>query len=204
MFILGITGGIGSGKTLVCKVLQTFGAAIFSADDQVKRLYEEDEAVKAYVVHRFGASVYVANRLQTKVLAQIVFKDKAAMEDLNRMIYPVLWRKFERWQAAVDGDFAVMDAALLCESGFHEKMMFIANVYAPKNLRIERILRRNPDMNEQDIEQRMQFQWTDAQRRRYADCTIINDGNIALLPQILSLHAMLKARRSALCANLCA
>jgi dephospho-CoA kinase len=188
MVTVGITGGMGSGKSLICEVLQTLGIPVFFADDEVKKIYNEDADLRQSLINRYGERVYKDNVLQTKALAQIVFNNSEALAQLNALVYPALQQRFEQWQTQQQAAYAAMEAALLCESGMYAQMNVVVNVVAPENVRIARVLQRNKGMTEQEVRRRMSYQWNDEQRSKFARFTIVNDGEMALLPQILTLH----------------
>jgi dephospho-CoA kinase len=193
MLIIGITGGIGSGKSLICKVLRTFGIPVFYTDDEVKRMYDEDADLQCRLSQQFGSDILQNNHLRSNVLARIVFNDINALDALCNLVYPALWQRFCRWTAAQNAPCIVMEAAMLCESNFYSQMSLVVNVSAPENIRISRVLRRNTGLTEHDIRQRILRQWTDEQRNEYSHITIINDNQTAILPQILALLTNIKS-----------
>jgi len=192
MLYIGITGGMGSGKTVVCKIWQTFGVPIFDADAQTKLLYNTCSMLQDQLMARFGFALYRDGVLQTQVLAQLIFRDAYARMELAKLVYPLLWQRFEQWSMEQNSKLVAMEAALLCESGFRDKMSFVVNVTAPQPLRIERVRGRNPHLSTQDILQRMQCQYSEEVRTQSSNFTIINDGIYALLPQILKLNDRLR------------
>jgi dephospho-CoA kinase len=187
MLKIGITGGIGSGKSMICRALQTFGIPVFYADNEMKLLYGEDAIIRRYLTQRYGMTIFADGRIQAGSLARILFADMAALSELNSMAYPALWQRYERWLQSVRSDACAMEAALLCESGFAAKMDMVVNVTAPDEVKLARVLRRNPECLPRDILRRMRCQWSDAQRASHAGFTINNDGRQAVLPQILTL-----------------
>ena len=193
MFIAGITGGIGSGKSLICRVLRTFGVPVFCADEQVKQMYNSSHSLQQQLIQRFGAGIYQNGSIQTSALAHIVFEDDTALAEVEAMVYPILQTRFEQWRRERSAEgigAAAFEAALLCESGFYKQMSMLVNVAAPENIRTARAQARG-GASADEVRQRMRRQWSDEQRGRYADFTIINDNQTALLPQILTLHTKL-------------
>ncbi|MDR3222907.1 MAG: dephospho-CoA kinase [Methanobrevibacter sp.] len=195
MMRVGITGGIGSGKTLVCRALQALGAAVFFADSEAKKLYHDDDKLRHQLIKAFGSAIYSSNgELQSRQLAQIVFGDAEALATLNALVHPAVAQRFERWvaqQAAVP--YVVQEAALLFESNAHLRLHKTVAVCAPSELRMARVVRRD-GCTEANVRQRMAHQLTDEQRLELADYRIVNDGLQALLPQVIALHEQLKIK----------
>ncbi|GHT16074.1 dephospho-CoA kinase [Bacteroidia bacterium] len=193
MLSVGITGGMGSGKSLVCKVLQAWGIPIFCADNEAKKMYNENEHLREQLVNLYGQTIYKNNCFQPAELSRKVFGNEQALSQLTALVHPLVQQAFEQWRANQHAPYVVQEAALLCESGAHTKMNFVVQVTAPQDVRIARVLQRSPHLTKQQIEQRILHQWTDAQRSLYAHFTITNDDKTALLPQILELHTTLQS-----------
>jgi dephospho-CoA kinase len=187
MTTIGITGGIGSGKSLMCKVMQTFDLPVFNADEEVRNLYNHDENLKQYIISCFGEDLYKDNMLKTNALAQIIFNDNQALQKLTKQAYPALWQQFVRWRSRQHYHAVIMEAALLYESGLYKQVDFIVNVSAPQDVRISRVLGRNKGLTKDDVMLRIRHQYSDEQRCEHADFIIVNDNKTAVTPQIMEL-----------------
>lgn len=179
MKTLGVTGGIGSGKTTVCRILEDLGARVFYADDEAKRIMAEDEDAQRAIREAFGAESYDAQgRLNRAYLAERVFGDADQLERLNRIVHPRVFASFERAKerAAADGvDVLVHEAALIFEAGGDEHVDAVAVVDAPEAVRVRRVAARD-DATPEQIRARMGHQLPPEELRRRADYVIDNSG----------------------------
>lgn len=173
MIRVGITGGIGSGKSTVCRLLAARGVAVYDSDAAARRLMEEDGALRRGLVARFGAAVYDGGRLDRKYLAGAVFCDAAARADLEALVHPAVRADFEEWAARQAGDYAVLESAILFESGFDAAVDRTVAVLAPAEVRVERVCRRDGATPEA-VRQRMAAQADDDTLCRRADFTLVN------------------------------
>ena len=191
MKVVGITGGIGSGKTTVCKLFELLGVPVFYADDEAKKLYD-DAKIRSKVVKLFGKKILEkANKIDKKKLAGIVFSDKALLAKLNAIIHPEVGRKFEAWKKRQKGSkMVVREAAIMIESKTHTDLDFLISINSPKELKIKQILE-SRNMSIEEIEKRMKEQFTDKERDKYSDAVIVNDENHSLIEQVLKLHKKL-------------
>lgn len=188
---IGITGGIGSGKSTVCRLFETLGVPVYYADDRAKRLMQEDETLRAAIAERFGEAVYAADgSLRRAKLAALVFGDAEALADLNALVHPAVFRDAADWSAAHRGHPYVMrEAALLYESGSWRLVDEVVVVWAPEDLRVRRVMARD-GVTEAEVRARMDRQWPDEEKRRRADHVITNDGSTPLIPQVWALHRL--------------
>ncbi|MCD6112957.1 MAG: dephospho-CoA kinase [Bacteroidales bacterium] len=185
---IGLTGGIGSGKTIVADVFKTFGVKVFNADNEAKKLYSI-ESVKQKIKENFTNSVFIQdNNISFKKLAQIVFNDKQKLEKLNSIIHPLVKLKFEKF---IDNNnfqkYIIFEAAILFQSGFHKNMDKIICVTAPLSLRIKRVMDRN-NLTKQDVLKRIESQDDENIIAKSSDFIIDNSEKKLLLPQILNIH----------------
>lgn len=187
---IGLTGGIGSGKTTVARIFESFGFSVYFADLRAKALYTEDEEMKASVIDSFGADIYTAaGELDRKKLAGIVFQDRTQLDTLNSIVHPATFRDFDRWMdqlnegAAYDKPFILKEAAILYESGSHAHLDGVLGVYAPKQTRLERVLQRDGAVRE-EVLARMDKQYPESFKLFHSDFTIYNDGSHHLIPQV--------------------
>ena len=183
---IGLTGGIGAGKTYVSKIFQQMGIPIFNADDQAKKCMVEDANLKAAVQLAFGESMYLKGVLQKEALAQIVFNNTEALAKLNALVHPLVKQKFEDWCTQQSASMVIKEAAILFESNAHLGLDAVVCVSAPEMLRIERVQKRDGSSVEQ-IESRMSKQMPQSEKEELADFLIVNDEVQLLLPQVLSI-----------------
>ncbi len=194
MLKVGITGGIGSGKSTACNMFRNLGVPIFTADVVGKQILNEDAAVKKQVIRTFGEDMYTAEgKIDRQRMAQLVFNDPNELEKLNEIVHPKVNEAFEQWvEKNAKAPYVLKEAAILFETGNYYTLDKIINVFASKAQRIERIKKRD-DVSEADVLKRMRFQFSDAERNKMADFILMNeDGNEEeLLPQIMELHEIL-------------
>ncbi len=190
MYKVGITGGIGSGKSSVCKMLALRGVPIYDSDSRAKQLMVTDAELVRLVSQRFGADVYVDGILNRQVLAARVFTDKVALAELNSMVHPAVMRDFERWAAEQQTAYVVMESAIIFEAGLDDKLDAVVAVMAPRSLRLERAMQRDGATREQ-IEERMRTQLSDDELARRAKYAIVNISLDELDEEVEQLHRRL-------------
>ncbi len=183
---IGLTGGIGVGKTYVSKIFQQMGIPVFNADEQAKKCMVDDANLKAAVQLAFGENMYLKGVLQKDALAKIVFNNTEALAELNAFVHPVVKQKFEDWCFLQSNSLVIKEAAILFESDAHLGLDSVVCVSAPKNLRIERVQKRDGSSVEQ-IQSRMSKQMPQAEKEELADFLIVNDEVQLLLPQVLAI-----------------
>ena len=173
MIKIGITGGIGSGKSTVCRIFAERGIAVYDSDAAAKRLMQEDVALREKLTARFGAATYPNGILDRKYLASIVFKDAVALADLDAAVHPAVWQDFERWVARQQGEYVLFESAILFECALASQFDKTVAVLAPRALRIERVCRRDGS-NPEAVEARIAAQDDDDTVSARADYTIVN------------------------------
>ena len=183
---IGLTGGIGAGKTYVSKIFQQMGIPIFNADEQAKKCMVEDANLKVAVQLAFGESMYLKGVLQKDALAKIVFNNTEALAKLSALVHPIVKQKFEDWCTQQSTSIVIKEAAILFESGAHLGLDAVVCVSAPENLRIERVKKRDGSSVAQ-IQSRMSKQMSQAEKEELADFLIVNDQVQLLLPQVLTI-----------------
>ncbi len=195
MLKIGLTGNIGSGKTLVCQIFETLGVPVFYADRVARSLYNEP-SVREKVKEAFGAGVYSGDGLLIpQNLARVVFNDKKALRDINRIIHPGVVDKYLQWLEAHEGyDYTVHEAAILFESHLEHEFDYIILVSAPGKVRLQRVRERDR-LPEAAIRSRMKNQWPEKKKIEKADFVIVNDGKAFLIPQILKIHNELTGKK---------
>ena len=191
-FRVGITGGIGSGKTTVTKIFETLGIPIYYADDAAKRLMNEDASIKTQLVQYFGAATYKDGVLDRPCLSAQVFGDKEKLELLNSIVHPVTIADAATWMQQQTAPYAIKEAALIFESGMQKELDYIIGVYAPATLRIFRSMKREGSSKEKVLA-RMNQQMDEDIKMKLCDTVITNDEQQAVLPQVMVLHERLLA-----------
>lgn len=197
MYKVGITGGIGSGKSTVCDMLAARGVAVYIADTEAKRLMSSDEALKRDIVALFGDDAYLNGELNREFLASRVFCDKDALLRLNSVVHPAVMRDFAAWAEAQEGDYVVLESAILFEAGLESSVDATVAVMAPVELRLERAMCRDGASREK-IEERMRNQLSDDERSERAKYAIVNIVLEDLEDDVEQLHRRLSydARRA--------
>ena len=194
MFSVGITGGIGSGKSLVCSILGKFGVPVYSADTEARRLMNSNSDLKDAIVQIFGERAYSSAGLNRKFLAESVFGDQEKLTQLNGLVHPAVGQDFIRWAALQrEAPYVIEEAAILFESGAIEKMNLSVLVYAPRELRILRVMERD-QVERENVLKRMGHQLSQEELLYMADHIIHNDGEQMLLPQVIELHTKILNR----------
>jgi len=192
MLRIGVTGGIGSGKSTVCNILMNLGVPVFYSDLAGRKILNDDEEVKAEVRKAFGSDMFNADgSLDRHRMANLVFNDPKALSELNEIIHPKVKEAFEEWALENEkSPYVVKEAAILFESGSYYDLDKVVNVFAPKENRIKRVMKRD-GVDEEAVRKRMRFQYTDEERNDLADFIIMNEEDIDLLPQVMELHEIL-------------
>lgn len=188
MLRIGITGGIGSGKTTVCKIFAQFGIPVYSADDQAKRLMVGNDTLVEEIERLFGIQAYTDDGLlNTRHISEMAFKDASLLQKLNALVHPAVSNDFREWSLRQTSPYVIKEAALMYESGSYRELDYVVTVSAPKELRIKRSMERDGTTREQVLA-RLKKQWSENQRNEAADFIIKNDGYHPLIPQVQELH----------------
>lgn len=192
MLKIGITGGIGSGKSTAAKVFEVLGIPVYYADDAAKRLMNEDAELKDLVKSHFGNNIYAGAELNRKLLADIVFNAPEKLQLLNSLVHPATLKDADNWMQQQITPYALKEAALIFESGAHEHLDHVIGVTAPTPLRIQRSMQRD-GITREEVMARMNKQLDETIKMKLCDFVIKNDEQEMLLPQILDLHQKLIA-----------
>ena len=185
---IGITGGIGSGKSYLARVFKALGVPFYDADKEAKVLMNSHSAIKDALREAFGEGVYTPEgELNRTYLAAEVFRDKAKLTRLNSIVHPVVIQHAADWANAQTAPYTLKEAALLFESGSYKSLDATILVSAPLELRMERVMQRD-GLSRGEVLDRIQKQMPEEDKQKLADFTIINDGSRPLLPQVLALH----------------
>lgn len=185
---IGITGGIGSGKSYVARVFKALGVPFYDADKEAKLLMNASPQIKKALLQEFGSQVYdTQGRLDRTYLASQVFKDNNKLDRLNAIVHPVVIQHGEDWSLAQTAPYSLKEAALLFESGSYKKLDYTILVMAPEEIRITRVMQRD-GVTREEVLDRIRKQMPEGEKQQLADFVIVNDGIAPLLPQILPLH----------------
>lgn len=192
MLKIGITGGIGSGKTTACKVFQLLGVPVYYADEEAKKLLDENPEVKTSIINTFGIEVKDDKGLiDRKKLAALVFNNKANLEKLNNIVHPAVAKHFELWLTNNRGaKYILKEAAILFESGAYKMCDKVITVVAPLELKIARAMQRDKT-DRATIEQRIKNQLGDEEKIKRSQFIIQNDELQLLIPQVIAIHQQL-------------
>jgi len=191
MKIIGLTGGIGSGKSTISRLFEIMGIPVYIADTESKRLTESSPVIRKKLTERFGAKLYAEGKLNKALLASLIFENEDNRNFVNSVIHPVVREDFERWQAQhARFPVLVIEAAILFESGFADSVDVSVTVVAPEELRIRRVELRE-GWSRESILTRIQSQLPEEEKIRRADYVIYNDGGQGVIPQIERLMEML-------------
>jgi dephospho-CoA kinase len=189
-FKVGITGGIGAGKSTISRVFEAFGAPIYNADERAKWLQVHDSVLKQQIISLFGNEAYTADgSLNRTYLASQVFADKAQLQRLNALVHPAVGRDFIEWlHTHAAAPYVIKEAALMIESGSYQQLDFVINVSASDEERIRRVVLRDPQRTRQQVEAIIANQLPEKERQKYAQLTIVNDDSSLLVPKLWDLH----------------
>jgi dephospho-CoA kinase len=184
---IGITGGIGSGKTSVCRVFNVLGVPVFSADLEARKIMDTDYNIIEKVRTIAGKDVYSTGTLNRKELAELIFNDENLLREINGVVHPVIFKNFLSWEKSVSAAYVIMEAAILFESGASELVERVITVVAPVEERIDRVVRRN-NMTREQVLDRIKNQMDDNEKIRLSDYVIYNSEHEMIMPSILKIH----------------
>ena len=192
MLRIGITGGIGSGKSIVSRLFHALGVPIYDADSRARWVMENDPDLRQQLQDAFGPDTFTPDgRLNRPGLAGTVFRDPELLARLNSLVHPHVGTDFERWavvQQRAGHPYVLKEAALLFEAGSYQHLDRVITVFAPLAVRQARVLQRDPHRSLSDLQAIMAKQLSEEEKMRRADCILINDDQQPLLPQVLALH----------------
>jgi len=188
MLKIGITGGIGTGKTTVCRIFEILGIPVFHSDDESKLLLQYDDDVIKQVKESFGEDVYEYELPDRKKIAAMVFHSPQKLKTLNNILHPAVRRKFETWlKEQHHVPYIIKEAALIYEAGIDAELDKVIVVTAPESLRLKRIQARDK-VDENEVRARMKNQWTEEEKMKRADFIVHNDEQQLLIPQVMKIH----------------
>lgn len=184
----GITGGIGSGKSLACQIFRILEIPVFEADLEAKRLMDRDPEVRTRLIELAGSEIYMASgMLDRPRLAELVFNNSKLLQQVNGLVHPAVRQAFSDWAEQQAAPYVLMEAAILFESGSYRSLDFSILMTAPEELRIQRVMKRDGTDREQVIS-RIRNQWPEEKKRELADFIITNDESTFLTTQVLDVH----------------
>lgn len=187
MIKVGITGGIGSGKSTVARIFTVLGIPVYYADEVAKRLMNEHPLIRQQLIQHFGEETYSGNQLNRSYLAKQVFNNEEKLRLLNSIVHPVTIAEGEEWMRNQTTPYAIKEAALFFESGSQSDLDYMIGVSAPMHLRIKRVMDRD-GITREDVQRRMLNQISDEIKMKLCDFVIVNDEQQLIVPQVLSLH----------------
>lgn len=191
---VGITGGIGTGKSFVSKIFKTMGIPFYDADLEAKLIMVKDNNIRSALIKAFGAETYFEDgSLNRAHLSKQVFDNSQRLEMLNNIVHPAVIRAGVDWSNAQNGPYSLKEAALLYESGSYKKLDYTILVTAPEELRIARVMKRDK-VSREEVLNRIQKQMPEEEKLKFADFVIHNDEQQPLLPQIINIHHTLLKR----------
>ena len=194
---VGVTGGIGSGKSVVCKIFKILGIPVYNSDVRAREIMVDNPFVVSSIKKCFGHEAYLQNGEINKVfLANEVFNNKEKLEKINAIVHPAVAQDFDHWiTLQEDTPYVVKEAALLVEAGSYKTIDFLVTVTAPIELRINRILSRDPHRTPKDVNAIISRQLSDKSKLKKSHFEIVNDSNSLVIPQILRIHNQLISSR---------
>lgn len=190
MVVVGITGGIGSGKTTISNYLKSFGIPLYVADKEAKALMNRSKVIKRKLIQLFGDEAYVDGKLNRPFLAKMIFKDKSLLNQMNAIVHPKVASHFKRWLKKQDAPYILKEAAIIFENNLQSNYDYIITVVANENLRIERILDRE-DTTREKVKAVINNQWTDSHKKKLSDFVISNNDLDQAKKQALQIHKKL-------------
>lgn len=189
---MGITGGIGAGKSVVAKIFSILGIPIYSADERAKWLMAHDPELTHSIIKEFGSNSYFSDgSVNRTFLAETVFADPEKVKKINSLVHPAVGQDFLNWAETQTAPYILKEAALIFETEGQKSLDYTINVSSPLKIRVARILMRDPHRSEEQVNQIINQQMPDEEKNELADFVIKNTDNKLLIPQVLSIHEKL-------------
>ena len=185
--IIGLTGGIGSGKTTVAQIFRALSIPVFVADEESKIIIDTDLELQDQLRELLGEKLIKSGRIDRPYMASLIFNDNELLEKTNALIHPAVGRAFSEWYAKQNAPYVLREAAILFESGSYKDCAAIIVVSAPEPLRLERVIKRSGE-TEKQVKSRMARQWSQEEKEALANFIIQNDHQSMLIPQVLKIH----------------
>ncbi len=187
MLRVGLTGGMGSGKSTVARFFEVLGIPVYYADDRAKMLMNENKEMREKIIRLFGQKAYQNGLLNRPFIAQKAFTNPQLLQQLNEIVHPVVREDGEAWMAKQEAPYVLKEAAILFESGAHKQLDLVLGVFAPRDMRIRRLMKRD-NLDEDSIAARLNKQMNEEEKMKLCDAVIQNDEEHAIIPQVLHLH----------------
>lgn len=190
MLRVGVTGGIGSGKSTVCQIFTQLGVPVYEADKEAKALYNEDASLREPLIQLFGSRVYEGGEFQASIVRERLFDEPALREELNALVHPRVFARWDAWCAERQAEghtYAIKEAAILFESGADKTVDTVVGVLADKSVRLARVMNRD-GLDQAAVEARMNAQWPQEKWAPLCQLHIQNNGSESLIEQVLALH----------------
>lgn len=187
MIIIGLTGGIGVGKSFVAAEFKKKGIPIYNSDERAKELMSTHSSIVKQLITKFGDKVFINKQLNRKLISDQIFTNKSLIEWINQLVHPEVQKDFIQWVNLQNAPFVIKEAAILIESEAYKQCNKVIVVTSPKELQIKRVMLRD-NMTHNQVQARIDNQITDYERNKYADYTIINDGIMVVSTQINEIY----------------
>ena len=187
MLKIGLTGGIGAGKTTVAHIFEVLGIPIYFADDAAKKLMNENENLRQEIIKNFGSESYVDGKLNRRFLAEAIFSDSKKTLLINSIIHPATLADAEKWFHEQQGPYAIKEAALIFEANAENNLDLVIGVSSPLEIRLQRVMKRD-GISLEAVEKRMQHQMEENKKMERCDFIIFNNDKDLLIPQVISIH----------------
>lgn len=187
MLRIGLTGGIGSGKTTVAQIFEVLGIPVYYADDEAKRLMNTNTELKNAIIKNFGAESYKDGMLNRNYISSIAFNDQYKLDLLNSLVHPAIMKEGEHWLNVQTTLYAIHEAALIFEAGVNKRMDHVIGVFAPQTIRVKRVMERDK-LSEAEVLNRINLQMDEEEKMNLCDFVINNDEQQLLVSQVLELH----------------
>lgn len=193
--LVGISGGIGAGKTLISKIFSLLNIPVYNADNRAKWLMAHHPPLKKMISEAFGKDSYFQDgQLNRQYLADIVFSDPSKTSLINELVHPVVGEDFKLWAERQNSAYVLKEAALLFETGSYRSLNFTIHVTASEAIRIERVKSRDPQRSTDQIKQIIRKQLPDKEKNKLADFIVTNDESILVIPQVIKVHKLLQSK----------
>ena len=187
IFRLGVTGGIGSGKSTVCKTFNVLGVPVFSADDESRIIMDTNTQLRDDLNNLIGEDLFASGELDRTKMASIIFNDSSLLGSVNRLVHPLVFSKYKEWCKKQCSDYVIFEAAILFEAGAEEHVDKILAVIAPLEERISRVMKRNK-MSREQVMERVKNQISDEEMIKLSDFYINNSDNSMIIPKVMEIH----------------
>lgn len=187
---IGITGGIGSGKSLVCKIIEKLGYPVFYADEAAKKVMNEDQTLKSELIHLLGENAYLNNELNRPFIAEQIFKNPQLKKEVSALVHPAVYRAYENWKKVQKSALVFNESALLFETGSYKSFDATILVTANRETRIQRVMKRD-GLSRDAVLERISNQLEDDSKQKLCDFEIVNDEQKLLIPEMIKILSLL-------------